>query len=530
MFKRLPISIINHTPLKHILDRFSEGVIPVFMLHRVEDEAVNGVSIAQIDNFLSSLKRYGYEFIGIEELCNLIEKPGAVIKNKVMFTMDDGYEDQVVKGVPVFQKHKCPVSIAIITNFISGSMWPWDAKIRYLFENTKKTKCAFTMLDGRQLTFKMDNIKEKFRVMRDVRGNLKHVSLSFLLASIDALQDELDIQLPFEAPEHYKAFTWNDVKRLEGDGVNFIPHTQNHYILSNLSDDEAKNEIEGSINDLKQHIDPIPAFIYPNGRLEDFNGKHTQLLRNNGIKVAFTTDNSYLSLNELSRTNDDSLCIPRIEFPVEKDIQDKVLTKIDYIADRIRDRTFSELFEMTYGIKRTAISKYIENIIHKSYLHKARNIDSGNIGRIIFICIGNICRSPFAEVVALKENCGLPVISMGLQASGNASPDLVAQKVAKEFGYNLDDLCSTKIEVAKLKSSDLLVVMEVSQLKELEYVTKKVKCQITLLGVWDDQPMLSIDDPYGRSESRFRKVFTQIKPSVHNLLNYINDKSTSTLN
>ena len=33
----------------------------------------------------------------------------------------------------------------------------------------------------------------------------------------------------------------------------------------------------------------------------------------------------------------------------------------------------------------------------------------------------------------------------------------------------------------------------------------------TLLGAWSDGPNLSIDDPYGRSDARFRVLFSQIK-------------------
>ena len=526
MFKRIPISLVNRTPLKKILDRLSEGVIPVFMLHRIDDDAVNGISIAQIDGFLSELKKYGYQFIGLQELLKAIETPGEIIRNKVMFTMDDGYVDQVTKGVPIFQKHDCPVSIAVITNFVSGEMWPWDAKIRYLFEKTKKKNCNFIQLDGVKLSFEMPNITEKFSVMREVRDNIKHAPLSFLLKTIDALQAQLDVVLPVEAPEHYKAFTWNDVKRLEGDGVNFIPHTQNHYILSNLTDDEAKREIDGSISDLKEHISPIPAFIYPNGHLDDFKKQHIQMLRDNDIKLAFTTNNSYLSLNEVDRLNNDSYLIPRIAFPVKKDVIHNVLTKVDYIADRIRDKNFSEMFEMTYGIKRTAISKCLESMVHRSYIKKAKSIEPKRIKRIIFICIGNICRSPFAEVVALSGEKNLPIISMGLEASGTDSPDPTAQKIALEFGYKMEHFCSSKINVEQIKSSDLLVVMEIFQMKKLGSIIQDVGCQSTLLGVWDKPPSLSIDDPYGRNASRFRVIFSQIKSSVQNLLIFLKNNQT----
>ena len=526
MLKKIPLSIINHTPLKNILQDFTEGVIPVFMLHRIDDSVANGVPTEKINAFLIALKKHGYEFIGLEELCTIIQTPGEVLKNKVLFTMDDGYVDQVTKGVPIFQKHDCPVTIAIITNFISGTMWPWDAKIRYIFKNTKKNKCVYTSFDGGKHTYIMDSMDEKLKAMRNIRSDLKNSPKSFLLKTLDNLQDSLNMVLPVEAPEHYRAFQWEDVKRLEGDGVNFIPHTQNHYILSNLSDDEAKIEIEGSIRELKKHIpSPVPAFIYPNGRMNDFNDVHMQILRENGIKFAFTTYNSYLSLNELDRTGNEPFQIPRIDFPINKNVQHNILTKIDYIANRFRDKNFSKLVEMTYGIKRTAIAKRIENLTRNPYLQKVKNIDPDRVKRIVFICVGNICRSPFAEAVAISDENNLQIISMGLEASGIHSPDPVAIKVSKEFGYNMEHFCSSKFDAEKLTSSDLLVVMEIFQLKMIDKVVREVGCQVTLLGAWDDPPSLSIDDPFGRTEPRFRVIFSKIKSCVHNLIVFVNNNN-----
>ena len=522
--KKIPVKLSNYRYVQPFLQRLSEGVIPVFMLHRME-ERVGGVSAILVDSFLSQVKESGYEFISLEELIRLIEEPGLPIKNKVMFTMDDGYLDQVSIGVPVFQKHNCPVAIGIITNFISGSMWPWDAKIRYLFDSTKINKFTFGMPNGQPVDYDIGDEQVKRKVMRSVRDTLKKYSALSLPAVIDKLSVNLDVNLPEQPPELYQPFGWGDVKRLEGDGVNFIAHTQNHYILSNLSNKESCAEIVGSISDVNRHIKSVPAFIYPNGQQDDFNEVHIKALKSNGIKLAFSTNSAYLSLNELDRSGDGRYEIPRMDFPAREEDQQSILSTFDFVSDRVKAGKFFETVENVYGIKRTVATTFIEYISQNTNFYK-KNIDMQRVKRLVFICVGNICRSPFAETIALSEACDLPIISMGLEANGMDVPAPVAQKIAREFGYNMEYLCSTKIDSGKLSKDDLLVAMEISHLKRLKKVINEVGCQATLLGVWSEPPILSISDPYGRSEARFRGVFSHIKQSVLGLLSALSRVSS----
>ncbi len=531
MLKRIPIDILVKTPLKHVMRTLAEGVIPVFMLHRIEDRerGVSGIPPKTIDDFLSQLKRNGYSFMGMPEFIDVMNKPHIGANKKAIFTMDDGYLDQVEKGVPVFQAHDCPVSIAVITDFISGKMWPWDEKIRYMFEISKSKKINFSLGSGETIGYEMENQHARFKVMREIRSNLKKQPEEIILQSVNELALLLDVEIPKNPPENCKPFGWNEVKKLEGDGVNFIPHTRTHIILSNLIPQRAKEEIEGSISDVKKHIEPVPAFIYPNGRHRDYNDDHIKVLQSNGIKAAFSTDHAYLHLHEFERSSNERFNLPRIAFPEGLD-QDKILSHLDCVRERYLRNTFHALFETAYGTRRQAFSVFLEKLNKNSYYKKYKNLDVKKIKRIIFVCKGNICGSPFAEVVAKAENSNLPVVSMGYDTSGGDKAEPRAIKIAKEFGYNMESVCSTRLEKGMLCNGDLIIVMEVPYLKKLNRLTSDVDCQITLLGLWDDVPILSIKNPCGRSESRFRKIFAYIHRSVQNIMNEIECNKKKELN
>ena len=358
----------------------------------------------------------------------------------------------------------------------------------------------------------------RLSIMRNVREDFKKVSPVNMKNNLDYLAESLKVVLPEDAPENYRAFNWNDIKRLEGEYVNFVPHTQNHLILTNLDINDARSEIIGSIEDLRKHIQPEPAFIYPNGKLTDFNRQHIDILIEKEIRIAFSTDSSYYSVYEGGSGMLDRYKIPRLAFPENETTQNVILSKTDYLYETSKNKKLSILFENAYGVKRDMLRSFFQNHLYRSVHKKAQSINFVSVKRIIFICEGNICRSPFAEIVASTIQKNIPVLSMGLSASGKHSPDKLAQKVAMEYGYDMSRLCSTKFDVEQIEEGDLLVVMEIYQYKLLADTVKNKRCQLVILGSWDNPKKLVISDPFGRSASRFRRIFSHIKYSVENLL------------
>lgn len=74
-------------------------------------------------------------------------------------------------------------------------------------------------------------------------------------------------------------------------GFDIGGHTVNHPILAELTDDRAAEEIEGSLNWLKNITGHRPfSFAYPNGKPGiDFNERHARMVANAGCGAAFST-------------------------------------------------------------------------------------------------------------------------------------------------------------------------------------------------------------------------------------------------
>ncbi len=80
-------------------------------------------------------------------------------------------------------------------------------------------------------------------------------------------------------------------------------------------------------------------------------------------------------------------------------------------------------------------------------------------GRIVFVCTGNSCRSPLAEVMARHRYADLPLLfaSAGTAAAvgGPASPG--ARAVARELGLDLDAHRSAALDAAVLSGVDWVI-------------------------------------------------------------------------
>lgn len=91
---------------------------------------------------------------------------------------------------------------------------------------------------------------------------------------------------------------------------------------------------------------------------------------------------------------------------------------------------------------------------------------------ILFVCLGNICRSPLAEAVArakfAQAGIALPLASAG---TGNwhvgEGADPRARTVARQFGYDLDRHSARQAESADFQRFDYVLAMDHDNLANL---------------------------------------------------------------
>jgi protein-tyrosine phosphatase len=160
-----------------------------------------------------------------------------------------------------------------------------------------------------------------------------------------------------------------------------------------------------------------------------------------------------------------------------------------------------------------------DSILYSFYRKKS---SPRHISKVVFVCKGNICRSAFAEHLMRVETKAksLSIESGGLDVYMRTLSPKEAINTAKAFGVDLDVHLSKGLEYCDLENADLILAMEFWQFKKLRQLYPKRWDHIMLLREFTPFPenlLCNIDDPYGQSESTFRRCFMQIRGAVRNL-------------
>ena len=146
--------------------------------------------------------------------------------------------------------------------------------------------------------------------------------------------------------------------------------------------------------------------------------------------------------------------------------------------------------------------------------------------RILFVCLGNICRSPTAEGVfrGLAAQAGKDVMvdSAGTSGWHNADlPDRRSMAEAAVRGYDLSDQRSRKLVAADFDTFDLIIGMDHANMENLRaLVPKGARAQLKLfLDYAPDQAIREVPDPY--YEDNFDGVFDLIEQASRGLLRHL---------
>lgn len=140
--------------------------------------------------------------------------------------------------------------------------------------------------------------------------------------------------------------------------------------------------------------------------------------------------------------------------------------------------------------------------------------------KIIFVCLGNICRSPIAEGCAKKyiQEHKL-LVEASSAGTGNyhtgEPPCPHSIKVAKLHGINISSLRASQFTQNDSNKYDLVVALDESNYSDLKSLGTKNLVKLGYYGYHNED----VPDPYFfQGFKGFEKVFSMIESCVQNLL------------
>ena len=149
---------------------------------------------------------------------------------------------------------------------------------------------------------------------------------------------------------------------------------------------------------------------------------------------------------------------------------------------------------------------------------------------VLFVCMGNICRSPTAEGVfrhiVNEKNLQdiIKIDSAGTHAYHiGESPDARSQATAKSRGVDISAQKARKVKATDFERYDYVIAMDHSNYENLKSLStveqqRKIHLFMDFTSAWDNT---EVPDPYYGGADGFNNVFDMVQSASEGLLNTI---------
>lgn len=265
MLKRILINLFDTLGVLGISRHLNRNTPVILMYHRIIDHPLlPGISPEVFQAQMHYLKKK-FRVISINQLISEIAS-NAVKPNTVVITFDDGHQDFYTNAWPILRNQEIPASLYITTDFIDKKQMLWPDILRYLLINSSQTELILDDLGKFLLTSDQEKL-----LTWNILGNYC-LTLSSLQRQVfmENLANRLGVEWVSEAHKPFLPVSWEEIKKMQSEGLIIGSHTVSHPILSKITLAELREELDSSYQLITQRTGEHPLGIcYPNGMAID---------------------------------------------------------------------------------------------------------------------------------------------------------------------------------------------------------------------------------------------------------------------
>lgn len=176
----------------------------------------------------------------------------------VAVTIDDGYADNFEHAWPALQDAGVPATIFLATDYLDKGRMPWPTQVSALLHHA--TRQTLELAD-------MDVLPLRTPKERSAAGHVLRQSLSRLdQPKRDRVLARMAEALAPRDMRTCPPLSWDNVRRMQRDGVRFGAHTRYHAWLDRVGPEEQMRELRYGKKRIETELGvPCDIIAYPNG-------------------------------------------------------------------------------------------------------------------------------------------------------------------------------------------------------------------------------------------------------------------------
>ena len=236
-----------------------------------------------------------------------------------VFTLDDGYRDNLQQAYPVFTKHRAPFAIYVPSDYPDGKgdLWWFALEKAILARDVIEIEApgGIERIRAKTDAEKQQAFNRVYRHLRNMDEDKLRKTVAWMCAAAGVDTEHLCGEL---------VMTWDEIRDLNTDPLVTIgAHTKSHYALAKLPEQRAREEMRRGADRLAEETGTWPVHVsYPYGDPNSAGPREFQIAEELGFKTASRRERALI----FSEHADHLLALPRVSLNGE--YQSKVFTRL----------------------------------------------------------------------------------------------------------------------------------------------------------------------------------------------------------
>ncbi len=269
------------------------GVGAIFMLHRVREadgkafapNRLLEVTPAFLEATINHVRELGLVCVSLDDAVRRLKEKD-FSQRFAVFTLDDGYKDNLTVAAPIFERLRVPFTVYLATGLPDGTAELWWVALERVIARAQRLRVRFA---SGQEKFDTSTIAGKLMCWNRVYWRLRSLGEEAMRTEVRRLAAEHRVDIAAITRE--LAMSWDELRALAANPFASIEaHTADHFSLARISEARARREIAHGVERHEAELGRRPMhFSYPYGDAASAGAREFAFARDFGFSSATTT-------------------------------------------------------------------------------------------------------------------------------------------------------------------------------------------------------------------------------------------------